>query len=293
MGAKGVNWLEQNPRLFDQNVRVNVFETIIRILGSLLSAHMLATYSMPDLCTWCSSGRDSPLLRLAEDLGSRLFPAFAKSPTDIPYAWVNLRFGVVENETNETNLAGAGTSLLEYAMLSRLGGDSKYEKASVACLVQLWRMRTSHGLLGTHIDIQTATWLDSHAGIGFGTDSYFEYLLKSYILLGDPWYWGMFAASYESIQRYMKSGAWYADVNMHSGVKIQEAFTSLQAFFPGLQVEIGDIDAANISHRAFFSVWDRFGLLPERYLYKSEQVHPTMKYYPLRPELAESTLCSS
>lgn len=31
------------------------------------------------------------------------------------------------------------------------------------------------------------------------------------------------------------------------------------------QVLIGDISAANSSHREFFYVWKKFGVLPERY----------------------------
>lgn len=286
---KAVTWLEDHPRLFDQDVRVNVFEAIIRVLGALLSAHMVAVYTVPELCTWCGTAKGSPLLALAADLGSRILPAFSTSPTDIPFAWVNLRHGVDENETSETNLAGAGTGLLEFAVLSRLTGDDRYETAAVDCLAQLWKMRSPQGLFGTSIDVREGTWRDQHASVGFGTDSYFEYLLKGYILFADPWYWGMFAASYEAIQRFMASGPWYDDVNMMTGSTIQEAFTSLQAFFPGLQVDVGDIGAASASHRAFFNVWERYGLLPERYLHKIEQVHPSMKYYPLRPELAEST----
>eukprot|EP00928_Gymnodinium_smaydae_P018408 TRINITY_DN17007_c0_g1_i4.p1 TRINITY_DN17007_c0_g1~~TRINITY_DN17007_c0_g1_i4.p1 ORF type:complete len:340 (+),score=63.34 TRINITY_DN17007_c0_g1_i4:94-1113(+) len=182
-----VEWLQAHPRLFDQNVRVNVFEAMIRPLGALLSAHMLAEYSMPELCTWCGKDFGSPLLALATDLGSRLFPAYAESPSGIPFAWVNLRHGVAENETGETNLAGAGTGILEFALLSRLTGDWRYENASVTCLSKLWSMRSAQGLFGTSIDVRTGAWIDNHASVGFGTDSYFEYLIKGYILLGDPW----------------------------------------------------------------------------------------------------------
>nr|XP_009615084.1 alpha-mannosidase I MNS5-like [Nicotiana tomentosiformis] len=55
------------------------------------------------------------------------------------------------------------------------------------------------------------------------------------------------------------------------------------------QVQVGDIEAANSSHREFFKVWKKYGVLPERYLLDHQLLHPTEKYYPLRPELAEST----
>lgn len=57
----------------------------------------------------------------------------------------------------------------------------------------------------------------------------------------------------------------------------------------GMQVLAGDVRPAADSFRAFFGVWERFGLLPERYLYGGGgALHPTEQYYPLRPELIES-----
>lgn len=43
------------------------------------------------------------------------------------------------------------------------------------------------------------------------------------------------------------------------------------------------------THAAFAWVWRQFQALPERYLYQIGTVHPTEHYYPLRPELFEST----
>lgn len=42
---------------------------------------------------------------------------------------------------------------------------------------------------------------------------------------------------------------------------------------------------------AFFGLWQRFGLLPERFTLDmglGGVIHPTEQYYPLRPELLES-----
>ncbi len=57
----------------------------------------------------------------------------------------------------------------------------------------------------------------------------------------------------------------------------------------GMQVLAGDVKAAHDTFDAFFGVWRRYGLLPERYLYGGDgMLHPTERYYPLRPELIES-----
>src|SRR5207237_9017350 len=85
---------------FDRDIYVQNFEITIRHLGGLLSAYQLTN--------------DKRLLRLAEDLGNRLLPAF-HSPTGIPYRFVNLRTGKVRDEV--TNPAEAGTLLIEFGAL--------------------------------------------------------------------------------------------------------------------------------------------------------------------------------
>ena len=67
------------------------------------------------------------------------------------------------------------------------------------------------------------------------------------------------------------------------------AFDSLQAFWPALQVLAGDVSAAAATQEAFHSLWTRFKVLPERYDVGRAALHGSMAYYPLRPELAEST----
>ena len=51
----------------------------------------------------------------------------------------------------------------------------------------------------------------------------------------------------------------------------------------------GDVRSAEESFAAFYGVWQRWGVLPERYYYEGGgSLHPTEDYYPLRPELLES-----
>uniref|UniRef100_A0A023FPD2 alpha-1,2-Mannosidase n=1 Tax=Amblyomma cajennense TaxID=34607 RepID=A0A023FPD2_AMBCJ len=57
---------------FNININVSVFETNIRVVGGLLSAHLLYRKAGMDLEPgWPCSG---PLLRLAEDVATRLLP---------------------------------------------------------------------------------------------------------------------------------------------------------------------------------------------------------------------------
>jgi mannosidase alpha-like ER degradation enhancer 1 len=69
---------------FDVNTKPQVFETTIRVLGGLLSAHIFANQSgQPFFLPWYRG----ELLTLAHDLGKRLLLAFS-TPTGIPYARV-------------------------------------------------------------------------------------------------------------------------------------------------------------------------------------------------------------
>ena len=65
-------------------------------------------------------------------------------------------------------------------------GDQRFEQAALRALRALWELRTPRNLLGTSLDVRSATWLDVHGGIGASADSFYEYLLKAYVLLGTP-----------------------------------------------------------------------------------------------------------
>lgn len=231
---------------------------------------------------------ENQLLELAEDLGRRFLPAF-DTPTGLPYAWISLKYGVMDNETTETSTSGCGSLILEMGALSRLTGDARFEAAALRALRKLWSMRSSLNLLGTTLDVASGQWIEFSSGIGAGVDSFYEYLLKAHILFGRDEFWSMFQSAYVAVQKYFRHGPWYHEADMRTGKATYWQLTSLQAFWPGLQVLVGDVAAANSSHREFFHVWKKFGVLPERYLVDLLMLHPTEKYYPLRPELAEST----
>ncbi|EOD15597.1 hypothetical protein EMIHUDRAFT_245655 [Emiliania huxleyi CCMP1516] len=76
--ARGVRWVSENVD-FDIDIDVSVFETTIRLLGGLLSAHMLANGTMVDGASHVRvAGYGGELLVLARDLGERLLGARSK-----------------------------------------------------------------------------------------------------------------------------------------------------------------------------------------------------------------------
>ena len=175
-------------------------------------------------------------------------------------------------------------------MLSRLSGQPRFEQAALCALRLLWSKRSKHDLLGNTLDVATGRWRNPNAGIGAGIDSFYEYLLKSYLVFGRPELYEMWNASYAAVRTHLKKGAWYGEVNMHLASKQQATphFESLQAFWPALQVLAGDVDEAAQSFAAFYEIWRRYRVLPERYDLQRQVVHPHVAAYPLRPELAES-----
>ncbi|KAI8877262.1 glycoside hydrolase family 47 protein, partial [Backusella circina FSU 941] len=268
------------------NNRVQVFETNIRVLGGLLSAHLLATdptfnHTIPTY--------QGELLTLAKDLADRLLDAFNNSSTGIPFPRVNLKRGVLPTETTETCTAGAGSLILEFGVLSRLSGDYTYETVAKRALQAVWDRRSSIDLMGNVIDLQTGQWIHIASSTGAGIDSIFEYMLKAFVLFGEEEYKIMFEKAYQAILLHVRdpSAYLYRNVHMGTGELMSHWIDSLGAFFPGLQVLYGDLDAAIKGHLVYFNIWRKYGALPERFNFFQKRVE--LPNYPLRPEFIEST----
>ncbi|KAH7100649.1 glycoside hydrolase [Auriculariales sp. MPI-PUGE-AT-0066] len=267
---------------FDVDTRPQVFETTIRALGGLISGHIFASEPRYGFALDWYNGE---LLTLALDLGERLLPAFQTS-TGIPYARVHLRRGVLKGETHESCTAGAGSLILEFATLSRLSGDDRFEKAAFRAFFAIWNLRSDIGLVGNTVDIWRGAWTSpAIATIGAGIDSFYEYALKWHILSGDAQFLDVWNDAYSAVMRYVRSPE--GRVNMNTGDLQYHTLDSLSAFWPGLQVLAGDVENAVKSHLIYWNLWKRFAGLPE--IYDIGHAVATTNSYPLRPEFIEST----
>lgn len=56
------------------------------------------------------------------------------------------------------------------------------------------------------IDVNTGKWVGELSGVGAGLDSFYEYLLKAYILFGHIEDYSMFNQTYTVIKQYMRRG---------------------------------------------------------------------------------------
>lgn len=173
--------------------------------------------------------------------------------------------------------------------MSRLTGNPAYENAAKKALKAVWARRSNIHLLGNVIDIQTGNWIHTASSTGAGIDSVFEYMLKAYVLFGEEEYKDMFDQAYKALLLYVRdtSGYLYRNVHMSTGSLMSYWVDSLSAFFPGLQVLHGDIDAAIKGHLVYFNIWKRYHAIPERFDFYHKGVD--LPYYPLRPEFIEST----
>ena len=79
-------------------------------------------------------------------------------------------------------------------------------------------------------------WTEKTVGIGSNGDSFFEYLLKHFLLFGHTGALVMFEQSYSSVYRHLKRGDWYAQGDIGTGVTRSWIADGLQTFWPGLQV---------------------------------------------------------
>ncbi|EPX73802.1 alpha mannosidase-like protein [Schizosaccharomyces octosporus yFS286] len=270
---------------FETDTKVQLFEATIRILGGLLSGHVFASdpqygFQLP--------GYNNELLTLATELGERLLIAF-RTPTKIPFARINLMKGVSSKETNESCSAGASSLVLEFSMLSILSGNPEFRKAAENAFFAIWNRRSSIGLLGNSIDVMSGNWIYPVSGIGAGIDSFYEYAFKSYILLDDIRFLQVWEESLSNIRQYMSSTEdyYYQNVYASSGTTATYWVDSLGAYFPGLLVLAGELESAKKSHLYYFSIYMKYGQIPERFNFHTKTIE--LQGYPLRPEFAEST----
>ncbi|KAK6305195.1 hypothetical protein J4Q44_G00239750 [Coregonus suidteri] len=274
----------------DNDVVVSVFETNIRVLGGLLGAHVMADMlrQRGERMQWYGD----ELLHMAKELGHRLLPAF-NTTSGLPYPRVNLRYGVLNplsrtGTESDTCTACAGTMILEFAALSRLSGEAVFEENARKALDVLWEKRQrGSDLVGTVINIHNGDWVRRDSGVGAGIDSYYEYLMKAYVLLGDNVYLERFNTHYSAIMKYISQPPLLLNVHMHNPtVSVRSWMDSLLAFFPGLQVLRGDLKPAIETHEMLYQVTKQHKFLPEAFTTEF-RVH--WGQHPLRPEFAEST----
>lgn len=258
---------------FNKDIDAKIFEVNIRILGGLLAMYGLTENPM--------------VLEKTIDFADRMLPAF-NTKTGIPKYWVNLKTGVARGDT--VNVAEAASYVFEMGILSYYTNDPKYYQAGKKATMAVYSRRSKLGLIGDVIDVETGEWVSKQSHICAGVDSYYEYLYKSYLMFGDPQLGEIWDESSQLIQKYMAETyddkLWYGRVDMNTGELVSSVVTLYDAFFPAILSLSGDLKNAKNYQASWEWLWNKYGLEPMVYDYKSG--NPNYPAYDLNPEIIES-----
>ncbi|KAJ7154616.1 glycoside hydrolase family 47 protein [Mycena filopes] len=150
------------------------FEVVIRYLGGLLSAYALS--------------EDPRLLRLADNLGGRLLPAF-DTPSGFPLWGVNTETGELKHGGpggRQVCLAEAFSNQMEFKYLAHLTGNGRYYSAAEKPMKAMYGTDNIayDGLLPTMWDVNTGEGNETAFSAGGYADSAYEYFLKQWLLTG-------------------------------------------------------------------------------------------------------------
>ncbi|EFN55104.1 hypothetical protein CHLNCDRAFT_24374 [Chlorella variabilis] len=218
---------------FEHSTTVSFFETVIRILGGLAAAHDL-------------SG-DAQLGEKAKDLADRLLPAFDSAPTGIIGNTVSLPRVQPDGGGGHTLLAEMGTNVLEFSTVSRITGDPKYRQQAEKGLRSL-HGANQNALLLESVDRQSARESGWVRGVGAGTDSYYEYLIKYWVLGGrqdEHWRRRWEASVDEALEKLVVTppGWPFSFAGDMRGEQVDSVLEHLRCFYPG-SVALGVMSGA-------------------------------------------------
>ncbi|KKZ58585.1 mannosyl-oligosaccharide alpha-1,2-mannosidase [[Emmonsia] crescens] len=195
---------------YDQDHAVNTFETTIRMLGGLLSAHYLST-AYPDLAPITDDDEGAPgedlYIEKATALADRLLGAF-ESPSGVPYASINLNTSVgVESHTDNgaSSTAEATTIQLEFKYLAKLTGEANYWQKVEKVMEVVEGNGREDGLVPIFIQPETGKFMGQNIRLGSRGDSYYEYLIKQYLQTsrGEPIYLDMWNEALMGIRKHL------------------------------------------------------------------------------------------
>uniref|UniRef100_A0A671K3I9 alpha-1,2-Mannosidase n=1 Tax=Sinocyclocheilus anshuiensis TaxID=1608454 RepID=A0A671K3I9_9TELE len=163
-------WVQNNLDL-NSNGEASLFEVNIRYVGGLLSAYYL-------------TGAEIFKQKVME-LGEKLLPAF-NTPTGIPRGVINLGSGTSWSwgwaSAGSSILAEFGTLHLEFLHLSQLSGNPLFTEKVMNIRKLLNKIEKPHGLYPNFLSPVSGNWVQHHVSIGGLGDSFYEYLIKSYLM---------------------------------------------------------------------------------------------------------------
>lgn len=163
---------------YEQDEEVNTFETTIRMLGGLLSAHYLSDKVL-DLGPIAPEDQGTLggdlYLEKAADLADRILGAF-DSKSGIPYASVNLKEmkGIPSHDNGgASSTAEAASVQLELKYLAMLTGEKNYWERAERVIQVIDDNGMEDGLLPIFISANDGRFRGSNIRLGSRGDSYY------------------------------------------------------------------------------------------------------------------------
>lgn len=188
--AISIDWSD-----FQGGSACNMFETTIRYLGGLLSAYDLS--------------HEPALLDKAIELGDMLYAGF-DTPNHMPGFWLDFgkaRLGKLLADEHQP--AASVTLQMEFTRLAQLTGNNKYYDAVARVTDKLYDSQNKTqvpGMWPTFFQLRHGMFtLDNSFTLGALSDSMYEYVLKTHLLLGatEPKYEQMYRTAADTVIEYL------------------------------------------------------------------------------------------
>ncbi|TPX34962.1 hypothetical protein SeMB42_g07241 [Synchytrium endobioticum] len=277
---------------FDLPITINLFETIIRVVGGLLSAYDL--------------DGDIRLVDKAVELVDRLLPSF-NGPLGIPLNQVSLRNAVAADASSGC-IAEIGTLQLEFQYLSDVTGNPIYARVALRIYEEMHKgiqnapapglYAISFGVMGGHLRFPGDRY-----GLGAASDSFYEYLLKLWISTGEDKYRVWYDESAESFSslfvREENGQTWIPNTYYTQNHKNSEDDMEHLACFSGGMFALGalthrrgnwtrQLDVGQKITRTCYGAYNvtESGLGSEKF--NGSSLKASITWYILRPETIES-----
>jgi len=289
----GMEWVRTSLN-FNKPKAVSFFETTIRCLGGLLTAYEL-------------SG-EKVLLDKATDLGERLAKAFQGS-AGLPKTQINLATGTSSLSGwlgGNVLLAEVGTVQMEFFALARHTGRTQFREIAATVFDVLDKngpAPVDGGRLWP-IHVRPETGRSSGATVSWGAmgDSYYEYLLKLWVLTGKKHeqYKRMYLQSIKGMQnRLVRTDDGLTYVQELKNGHDERKMDHLVCFVPGLLAlgaqhmpEVHDEHMA-LAEKLVETCYQMYarqktGLAPEFVTFRTGRMLVGARHNLLRPEAVES-----
>lgn len=277
-------WVD-NELSYDIDAEVNIFETTIRMLGGLLSAYYYSSQ--------LRVGNPEIYLNKAVDLCDRLATAFDKSESGIPYSSVNLHTGeAVKNHVDDgaSSTAEFSTLQLEFKYLSFLTKNDTYWKLAENVYPALYQkndlLNRYSGLAPIYTYPDSGLFMGQNIRLGSRGDSFYEYLLKQYLLTHEKLYYDLYRQSMDGMKQHLvakSSPSGYTYIGEKPfGLKgsLDPKMDHLVCFIGGL-LAMGATEGHSIQEARKMAMWD--GKREEDWQLAQEITHTCYQMYHQTP----------